>query len=124
MRSDIELADQMADMAPEMRQLLMWDVNTLARWDVLRCFLENDYTPATLDDIAYATARDTEELLTATGALVAAGWLSRRTVDVETQYTLTQERERRILLNQLHTSLQDHDFRLKAIYYWIHRREA
>lgn len=124
MRSDQELADKMGDMAPGLRQLLLWDVNSLVRWDVLRYFLENDYTAATLDDLGHATGRETDELLAATGGLVAAGWLSRRTIEGETNYTLTQERERRLRLNELHTALHDHDFRLKAIYHWIRPREA
>lgn len=109
----------MADMAPSLRQLLLWDVNSLVRWDVLRYFLENDYAAATLDDLGHATGRETDELLAATGGLVAAGWLARRTIEGETNYTLTQERERRLRLNELHTALHDHDFRLKAIYHWI-----
>ena len=110
----------MADMEPGMRQLLLWDVNSLVRWDVLRFFVENDYAAANLDEIAHATGRDTEELLAATGGLVSSGWLARRTVEGETTYTLTQERERRVRLNEFHTALQDQDFRLKAIYHWIH----
>lgn len=124
MRTDQDLADKMADMDPALRQLLLWDVNTLVRWDVLRYFLENDYTAATLDDLAHAAGRDTEELLAATGALVAAGWLARRTIDGETSYTLTQERERRVRLNDLHSALHDHEFRLKAIYHWIRPRDS
>jgi DNA-binding MarR family transcriptional regulator len=124
MRSDQELADQMADMPPDLRHLLLWDINSLGRWDVMRYFLENDYPTATLDDIAIATGRDTDDLLAATGGLVAAGWLSRRTIEGETNYTLTQERERRVRLNDLHSALHDHAFRLKALYHWIRPRES
>lgn len=119
MRSDQELADKMADMEPELRQLLLWDVNSLPRWDLLRYFLEHDYPTATLDDLAHATGRETEELLAATGGLVAEGWLARRTIDGETSYTLTQERERRVRLNNLESALHDGDFRLKALYHWL-----
>ncbi len=124
MRSDQDLSDQMSDMEPELLQLLLWDVNTLSRWDVLRYFIENDYSNATLDDLAHACGRDTEELLVATGSLVSAGWLTRRTIENETHYALTQEREARQRVNRLHAAMHDHDFRLKAIYHWIRPRDT
>lgn len=110
--------EQLTEMDPALRHLLTHEITTLGRWDVLRFFLETESEQGTMDEIGLAVGRDSEMLLTSLGALTTHGWLARRTQEGTTYYVLTQERERRDLLERLHTALHERRFRLQALYQW------
>jgi hypothetical protein len=99
--------------------LLMSEVTSFARWDVLRFFLETEQRPTTIDQLSLALERDISSLLAILGELTTLGWLARRSDPVlGTIYTLTQERERRLLLDKFHAAMHDSTFRLQVITYW------
>src|SRR5262245_33227111 len=107
------------DMDAALSRLLMSEITSFARWDVLRFFLETEQRPTTIDQLSLSLERDISSLLTILGDLTALGWLARRSDPASgTVYTLTQERERRLLLDKFHAAMHDSTFRLKAITYW------
>ncbi|MGH2541659.1 MAG: hypothetical protein ACRDIB_02610, partial [Ardenticatenaceae bacterium] len=120
---DTDLAERMREMEPELLHLLTREITSLGSWDALRYFLETGEEEATLDEIGMAAGRDSTAMLDILGALTGLGWLSRRAnAGGKTVYKLTQERSRRALLDQFHTSLHDRLFRLQAMYHWTRGR--
>lgn len=115
---DLSLVERMTITDLELRHLLAKEISSFSRWDVLRFFLETGQDQATMDEIGDATGRDSEVLLNVMGALTTFGWLARRMGEGETSYLLTQEEERRRLLDRLHASFHDSLFRQQAIYQW------
>ena len=115
---DSDLADRMIDMDADLLHLLTSEITSFARWDVLRFFLETGSEKGTMDEISLAIGRHPELLLSIMGELTSLGWLARRTDENKTHYFLTQEQERRQLLDRLYASMYDLSFRLKAIYHW------
>ena len=113
-----DVMDRMFDMDPDLLHLLTHEITAFAQWDVLRYFLENGHAQASMDDISIAVGRDSEALIDMLGQLTTRGWLARRTDKQQTIYLLTQEQERRRLLERLHASFHDHTFRLQVIYHW------
>jgi DNA-binding MarR family transcriptional regulator len=106
-------------MDPLLLDLIVTDITSLGRWDALRYFLETGEERATMDDIGVAVGRDSTALLGILGELTALGWLSRRTNEAgQTEYVLTQEQGRRMLLDQLRAALHDREFCIQALYYW------
>jgi hypothetical protein len=117
--TDPDLADRMVNMDPTLLRLLTIEITSFGLWDALRYFLENETERGTLDDIGFAIGRDSNAMLSLLGDLTSKGWLSRRTLESGvTEYVLTQERERRALLDHLYAAFQGHLFRLQAIYHW------
>ncbi len=123
---DPDLDDRMRNMEPSLLHLLIHEINSFGRWDALRFYLEGGAERATMDQIGLAAGRDSATLLRGLGELASLGWLARRANDAgETEYILTQARDRRLLLDQLHTAMHDRAFRLQAIYHWTRgRREG
>jgi hypothetical protein len=116
---DPDLADRMVDMDPRLLHLLTQEITSFGLWDALRYFLETGSERATMDEIGLAVGRDSDIMLSILGELTTRGWLARR-VNEEgiTEYVLTQEQERRTLLDHFHATLQERTFRLQAIYHW------
>ncbi len=120
---DPDLADRMVAMDRGLLQLLTTEITSFAQWDVLRFFVDTGSHVATMDQIAQAIVRDSATLVGVMGELTTRGWLARRSNAAgEAEYLLTQERDRRRLLDQLHASLHDRNFRLQAIYHWTRGR--
>ena len=113
-----DFTDRMFELDPELLHLLTHDVTTFAQWDTLRYFVESYQTQATMDEISIAIGRESDILIDILGQLTSRGWLARQSHDQQTFYYLTQEQERRRLLERLHASFHDHTFRLQAIYHW------
>lgn len=112
------IADRLFEMEPALLHLLTHEINSFGRWDALRYFLETDSEQATLDEIGAAVGRSSEVLLRILGELTTLGWLARRSQGGVTFYVLTQELDRRHLLDRLRASMHDHRFRLQVIYQW------
>lgn len=116
---EMDQEQRMHEMEPALRSLLSQQITSLARWDVLRYFLETESEQATLDEIGLAAGRDSDTMLEAVGSLTSQGWLSRRSSEEgATFYRLTQERSHRELLDQLRAALHERTFRLQALYHW------
>lgn len=106
------------ELEPALYQLLTRDVVTMTHWDVLRFLLEM-HEPATLDEIAAASGRDSGALLNALGALTSGGWLTRATDEAgQTVYRLTQEQGHRARLDRLRAALHERPTRLHALFLW------
>lgn len=113
-----DFTDRMFELDPDLLHLLTHDITTFAQWDTLRYFVESHQTQATMDEISIAIGRESDILIDILGQLTSRGWLARQSHDQQTFYYLTQEQERRRLVERLHASFHDHTFRLQAIYHW------
>ncbi len=113
-----DFMDRMFEMDPDLLHLITHEVTTFAQWDALRYFVETHDTQATMDEISIAVGRESDILIDMLGQLTSRGWLARQSHNQQTFYYLTQEQERRRLLERLHASFHDHTFRLQAIYHW------
>ena len=94
-------------------------VNSFIKWDLVRFFHENPHTMDTVENIAKYAGRSLTAVAPELEELEANGIMSRRIVNDQGVYFLTEDEAMRDLVNRFILACEDRHFRVKAVYHII-----
>jgi hypothetical protein len=107
----------MEDMDPELLSFVRTKVNSFVKLDLVRLFHENPTIADTVENIARYSGRNVSVVEPELKELVESGVLQRRTVDSDTTiYSLVEDPDTRLLIDQFNLACEDRHFRVKVIY--------
>ncbi|MCA9892360.1 MAG: hypothetical protein KC615_05220 [Anaerolineae bacterium] len=96
-------------------EFLVNEVNTFAKWDLIRFFHENPYTTDTPDHIASVIGRDERVVNRALEDLTGTGILKKKKVSKVTVYGYSSDDEIRARIEAFLSACYDREFRIYAI---------
>jgi hypothetical protein len=107
----------MEDMDPRLLSFVRTKVNSFIKWDLFQLFHKNPSIADTAENIARYTRRDASVVGPELEELVESGIMQRRTVNDDTIiYSLVEDPDTRLLIDQFGLACEDRAFRIKAIY--------
>ncbi len=109
------------DIDPRLLDFMHERVNSFIKWDLVRFFHDNPDTADTADNIAYATGRAVDSVIPELDQLVETGVFQSESCNDTIVYMLARDRNMTKLINSFILACDDHQFRIKAIYYVIRR---
>jgi hypothetical protein len=118
--SQVDAAVQSIDeFDPHLRDFIFDKVNSFVKWDLIRYFHGSPQTADTAENIALATGRDPQDIVTALNELSEAGILEAQPLADSVAFTFRDDNEIRQMVNSFILACDDRQFRVKAIYYVI-----
>jgi len=112
-------AKLMDDMPEDLLNFVKTKVNSFIKWDLVRFFHENPHTMDTVENIAKYAGRSLTAVAPELEELEANGIMSRRIVNDQGVYFLTEDEAMRDLVNRFILACEDRHFRVKAVYHII-----
>jgi hypothetical protein len=119
-RDDNFTARLMEDMDPDLLNFVRTKVNSFIKWDLVRFFHENPTIADTVENIARYAGRNASAVEPELEELVESGVMQRHIMDNDTIiYSLVEDLETRLLIDQFILACEDSHFRVKALYHII-----
>ncbi|MAU08986.1 MAG: hypothetical protein CL607_04130 [Anaerolineaceae bacterium] len=96
-------------------EFLVNEVNTFAKWDLIRFFHENPYTTDTADHIASVIGRDEKQVKRELEDLSRTGILTKKKVSKADVYSYSTDSDIRSRIEAFISACYDREFRIHAI---------
>ena len=105
----------MGEMDPELLAFLR-KIDSFVKWDLISFFYDNPHTTDTAENVARYAGRNAETTKAELAELAKSGILVQNQLGDMTVYSLPNDPETKELIRQFVESLEDRQFRVKAIY--------
>ena len=114
--TDQELVSRVMDeMDPELLAFLR-KIDSFVKWDLISFFYDNPHTTDTAENVARYAGRNAETTKVELAELAELGILVQNQLGDMTVYSLPNDPKSKALIRQFVESLEDRQFRVKAIY--------
>ncbi|MBN1178822.1 MAG: hypothetical protein JXD18_06400 [Anaerolineae bacterium] len=118
-QEDLSLSGVMSEMDPELLAFLR-KIDSFVKWDLISFFYDNPHTTDTAENVARYAGRNAETTKAELAELAKSGILLGNQLGDMTVYSLPHDPKTKELIRRFVESLDDRQFRVKAIYHIIH----
>lgn len=90
-------------------------INDFVKWDIIRCYYDNESNVYSADNLAKLTGRDLSVIHAALSALTDTGLLTRAKLGTLSGYTITTDQPMETLVSSFLKACEDSGFRMRAV---------